>query len=401
MFTQVYTLEELKQMFLETLLDKTDKVTKVSEGSILNGVAYGAGKIGQKAMGNIAVIEGHLFPDSAYGSYLDTVAQLHGVSARFGAAKSSTYVRVVGDVGTVYTAGTHTFTSSVGIDFELIDDVTIPSFGFTYAKVRSTTSGESTNVESLTVNNVTPIPSGHLYVINEYQADGGRDVEDDDTFRNRIKENVNILARGTLAMLEQVFININPNILRIYNYGTNAGNVRIGILTVNGADLTSDELNELLIKGEKYFTLTELKPDGVSGYGVTLENITFYPVDIVFRIDIDSQYGVDNVRREIQINLNKEIDYRFWEFETKVEWDNILERIKQTLGVKYCPDNYLTLNGNTRDLLIPNQQIPRIRGFMMKDLDGNIITNLAGTLNPIYYTNEFDQAFNAVVLASL
>ena len=44
MITQIIPTQELKQIFLEVLLNKTDKVTDVSEESVLNGIAFGCAK---------------------------------------------------------------------------------------------------------------------------------------------------------------------------------------------------------------------------------------------------------------------------------------------------------------------------------------------------------------------
>ena len=111
MITQITSIEELKQIWLEILLNKTDKISDVSAESVLNAIAYADSKIGQKIMVNQAVIEGHIFPDTAAGEYLDALAALRGVAPRFGAAPATTYVRVIGDPGTFYQAGTM-FTST-------------------------------------------------------------------------------------------------------------------------------------------------------------------------------------------------------------------------------------------------------------------------------------------------
>lgn len=399
MITTITTLEELKEIFIETLLNKTDKVTKISDGSVLNGVAYGVAKIGQKVTKDIAVIESHIFPDSAFGTYLDSIAQLRGVSPRQGALESSTYIRVFGAVGTIYLQGTHTFSGNHGIVFDLEENVTIPSFGYTYAKVRSQTQGLNTNVDPLTINKVSPIPTGHQYCINEYAAVGGQDNESDDLFRERIKREINILARHTLAYLEQVFNKINKSVLRVFHYGFNANNeVILGIATTNGIDLSPSELNELLVKGEQYFSICELRPYGINNTGVVLQNINWQPVDISFRVDIDNSYDIDLVRKRIQVNLNKEFDYRFWTFDKKIEWDNLLEIVKKTEGVKYVADNSFFPQN---DITVNRFKLPRVRGFQMLDLAGNLIANFSGTLNPIYYPNNIYFSYQADVLATI
>ena len=101
-------------------------------------------------------------------------------------------MRFVGQIGTIYQAGVNTVKGSDGVVFDLVDDLTIGSEGYGYVKVESQTQGENTVVEALTLDTVEPIPLGHEYVINEYNAVGGRDIEDDDTFRERIKKSLQL-----------------------------------------------------------------------------------------------------------------------------------------------------------------------------------------------------------------
>ena len=65
MITKIIPVNELKQMFLEIFLNKTDKVNDVSQESVLNGFAFGCAKVGQKCLVNQAIVEGHIFPDTA------------------------------------------------------------------------------------------------------------------------------------------------------------------------------------------------------------------------------------------------------------------------------------------------------------------------------------------------
>lgn len=402
MITTILTLEEFTQMFFETLFNKTSKVTKVSDGSVLNGVGFGIGKVAQKITKDVALVEAHMFPNSAYGIYLDRIAVLKGVARRLGASQSSTYIRLFGDPGTVYSPGIHTFVGKAGIVFDLEEVTTIPSFGFTYAKIRSQVSGLKANVDALSINKVNPIPSGHTFCINEYSAGGGRDVESDETFRQRLLEEINFLAKNSIAYLENIFRKINPNVLRVFHQGCSSNNeVILAISTVNGISLSGGELDDIKLRGQKFFSFLEHKPnnDTPGSYGIQLVNIGYQPIDISFRVDIDESYNVDLVRRDIQIGLNKELDYRFWNWQRKVEWDNLLQIVKSTTGVRYVPDNYFYPRV---DISVNNNLLPRVRGFVMSDLDGNIITNLSGTLNPIfysYYDNDF--SLQSSVLASI
>ncbi len=399
MITKITTVDELKQIFTEILLNKTSAVTKISDGSAVNGVAFGAAKIGQKTMKDVAVLEAHLFTDSGFGDTLDRSARLNGVSERFGARQSSTYMRVEGDVGTTYLPQTNTFVSTGGVIFDIVNQYTIGVFGYGYVKVRSRTTGSNTNVPALSINTITNPPSGHNYCVNDYQALYGSDFENDDEFRKRSQDGPNSLARGTIAMIEQCFQKINNNVLRVFYSGIDSNSrVILSILTENGIDLTSEEINDVLIRGEKFFNLTEMRPVSYNGFGVTIQNVLFQPIDISMRIDIERSYNVDQVRIDMQTRINKYLDYRYWRVGQKVEWDNLLEIVKHTDGVKYVNDSFFFPNN---DIAIDVYKLPRIRGFQMLDLNGNLIKDIQGVLNPVFYPNEIDFMYQASVLRSI
>lgn len=397
MITRIQPVPELKQIFIEILLNKTNKVTKISDQSILNGVAYGVAKIAQKAMKDIALTETHLFPEFAFGNHLDTVASRMGIADRFGQAQSSTYVRVVGSVGTQYVQGTHTFQGS-GRTFDIMETTTIGAAGFAYVPIRSADYGSIANVDALTINVVNPTPAGHNYCINEFMAVGGRDNEVDDLFRKRIKESGNLAARGTLAYLTQTFMKINNDVLRVYYQGTNSLNQSVlAVATQNGVGLTANELDSLKERVEEYLSLTDLSPIGGSP-AIEIKNIEYQPIDISFRVELDPSAVADEVRKDLQISMSKYLDYRFWKMGAKIEWDDLLEIVKSHPSVQYVPDTHFTPNS---DILAEANKLPRVRGFLMMDTNGNIMVNLTGTLSPLYYPANPDFSFQATILASI
>jgi hypothetical protein len=398
MITKITTVEEFKQIFIESLLNNTNKVTKISEGSVLNGIAYGVAKLSQKIVKDVAVVESHLFPDSAVGQYLDTIADLRGVAPRFGSLPSKTFVRLVGTPGTTYQAGVNNFIGQ-GVQFSIDEDTVIPSIGYTYVKVTSISNGSSTNVDPLTINRVSPIPVGHDYCINEYSATGGRDFEDDELFRIRIKEEVNILARGTISYIEQVLRKYNSNVLRVYNYGLDSnGDLNIGIGSVNGSSFSNSQLEDLLLKSEQWLSLCELKPDGRKNYGIKFKNVEYYPIDISCRVEIDSSFSADEIRKEIQISLSKLVDHRFWKDGSLIDWIDLINSVRGVNGVNRVLDNHFYPNNS---FYIPKGKLPIFRGFLMLNTQGVLIENISGTLNPFFYPSDVDFSFQASVLKSL
>lgn len=398
MITKIVPVSDLKQMFLEILLNKTDKVSDISDDSVLNGIAYGCAKVGQRLLVNQGIVEGHLFPDTAYGQYLDNIASIRGVSPRFGACGSTTYVRVIAEPRTSYIMGVQKFTSTSGVTFELEESKTVDENGFAYIKVKSTQVGTSTNVDPVSINKVSPKPNGHISVTNEYAATGGMDAESDALFRQRIKNSVNALSRGTIAFIEQVFMKINPRVLRVFKGGiTSNGKMNLIICSTNGASFSQNEFDLMISRSEEYLSLYDILRE-VSGYALNLVNVEWQYVDVSFRVELDPSYDVDVVRKNIQIQMNKLFDYRFWNQGDRIEWDDLLQVAKNTEGVRYIPDNYFYPQS---DINVPSNKLPRIRGFIMYDLNGNIIESNNGLISDVYYPNSPDIDFQSSVVNTI
>lgn len=394
---RLQTEVELEALLTEILLNTTNKVTKVTDHSVTRGLIRGNVKVGKRALKDIALAVSHLYPDLAYNTALDEVAENLGIAPRFAASQSSTYVRLVGDVGTAYQQGIHAVSDNKGNTFDLEDDVTIGSKGFEYVKVRSQESGESTNVDPYTIININPEPSGHIGVINEYKATGGRDLESDDIFRQRIKQGPDILARGTLSYLSQVFMKINTNVLRVIYQGVSQqGKVRLGVLTVNGVDLTDSELDTLLEQSSEYFSLTEMSPIGTKSYGIELVNVEYYPIDVSMRVELIDPAQLQSTVSDIQQKFSKYVDFRYWDSSlSKIEWEDLLFIVKNTPNLKYVSDAYFT---PSVDIRLSPHVFPRFRGFIAYNLQGDVLIDQSGTIDPIFYPNEIDQGFTETVI---
>jgi hypothetical protein len=388
METKVLTISKLKELITEIFYDKQDKVTKVTDNSVINAIFYGMAKIGQKGLVDIANVEGQLFPEFATGSILDLVAVRLGVPSRLSSTNSSTFVRLVGTPGTIYLAATNTFSSTSGVQFELALDTTIPLDGYIYANVRSRDVGSRTNVNPNTITKVTPIPTGHQYVINEFSAIGGYDTEDDQSFRQRIINYPNLLSESTLEKMNQIFIKINNNVLRTIYQGLNTtGRNRLAILTTNGSQLSNSELDDLLTQAMDYISIADLRKFGNNIMGIVLENITFYPIDVDFRVELVQNYDPDVLRIDLQTKFAREVDYRFWNDGDTVQWDNLLSIVKDAQGVKSVPDKRFIPQS---DIVIPIGTFPRFRSFIMRDLSGSVLVDKQGALDPVFFSNSIN-----------
>lgn len=394
METKVLTIDRLKELITEIFYDKTDKVTKVTDNSGINAIFYGTAKVGQKALVDIANVEAQLFPEFATGTLLDEVAVRLGVAPRFSAFGSSTFLRLVGAPGTIYLAAVNSFVSTGGIIFDLSQDITIPQDGYIYANVGSRDVGIKTNVVPNSINSVVPVPTGHDYVINEFQAIGGANDEDDQSFRQRIINYPNLLSESTLEKMNQIFIKTNNNVLRtIYKGLSTVGKNRLGILTQDGSELSNSELDDLLSTVQNFIAISDLRKIGNNIVGIELENIDFYPIDVDFRVDIIANYDPDSLRINIQTQFAREVDYRFWEDNDIVQWDNLLQIVKDVQGVRSVPDKQFFPQS---DVEIPTNQFPRFRSFIMRSLDGSILVDSSGNLDPTFFPNSINEVANII-----
>lgn len=383
------TIETLKNLWVELFLNKTDKVSDISDNSVLNATAFAGAKVAQKAIKDIAIVEAQLFPETAQGEYLDRAASLFGVPQRRGAIGSSTYVKIIAEEGTNYISGVHEFVNTNGILFELESNITIGANGYGYAKVRSVGAGTKTNVEANSIINVAPVPGGHIAVTNEYYATGGIDEETDEVFRLRIKNNLNIFSIGTVEYFTQLLQQIDDRVLRVVNLGIDElGKRNLSILTQNGVDLLESELEDLLDQTKQYFPITDISRFGDT-IGIQYVNANWYYVGgnegIDFRVQIRDNYNPDTVRKNIQVAITKYLDFRFWKSGGKIEWDDLLQIVKETDGVRYVPDSFFKPR---IDEVVPINMFPRVKDFKMRDAEGNIIFDNQGNLSPIFYPSK-------------
>lgn len=408
METKIYTVEELKNLFLQELINKTDgKVTKVSDHSVLNGVAFGFAKSFQKSMKDIALLESELFPEYAYGEYLDKIAERYGISPRQKNLGSTVYVKLVATPHSAYLADNCNFVSSEGQSFELVSDFVVGANGWGYAQLKSVDTGEDTNVAAGTINKVTGQPTGHIYVVNELPATGGVSQESDEDFLQRILQNFNNFSFETLDKLTAVYQTINPNVLQVRKVGVNMNSqVVLSIVTVNGATLTSAELDELKQRGTSYLSLQDLfvVNDLQGGLDpVILQNVEVVPIDLDFRVQLDSIVNVEDFKVSAQEALVSLLDISNKTYNT-VEWEDLFVVIKNQTGVRVLPEQYFfagssdswTPSSPHSDITIPATKIARIRSFVVRDLNGTLLFDNEGEFVPYYYGPNYSNVFSQI-----
>lgn len=386
LITEVSTIADLKALYAETFLNHTSKISKISDLSVFNAHVFGIAKILQKDLKDAAIIESQMFPELSSGSYLDSAARRIGGLARLSAAGSSTYVLVIADANTVYVPGESSFTSNQGVVFNIVDITIVGVNGYAYIPVRSSSVGKNTNVDPLTINKITQPPTGHISCTNEYAAIRGRDAENDEDFKARLSTFQQFAAKSSYENLLDHCRSLDNDIIDIRRSGyTEDGKILISLVTVNGKSFSDNELLSFQDQLKTFLALSDV--DDIAGeIGIELQNIEWHAVGgssgVDFRIDLASGYSEATVRKNIQIQLTKYFDFRFWK-NTKIEWDDMLQIVKNVRGVKYVPDEYFVPNA---DSTVATYKLPRIIKFIMRDLSGNVLYNNSSNILPIYYS---------------
>jgi len=393
MKTLVSTVSELKNILLEILFSKTDKVSKVSSTSVLNAVAYANAKIGQKALKDIAIVESQLFPEYATGETLDIIAARYGIFSRLIQCQSSVYIYIYASAGTVYSKLNHIFVSNQGINFTLDNNIIIPECKYIYAKASSNESGLSSNSEALSITTCISPPVGHVFCTNTFSAIGGRDFESDEELLYRIQNIHNTFAVKTLDFLTQIALKGNYNILKFINLGTFNGKTKLGVVTQNAVALSDTDLNGLLIYLQPYFSLADIATEINSK--VIIENVFYSPIDLDFKIEyLSSLYSIDEIYSKIQRKIYDYIDFRYWDFDVNIKWDELLNLVRNTEGVIHIPYADFKVNGGQNDIEVSEKVFPKFRSFLLYNLNGNILINSGNTTNSVIYINPYNQNFD-------
>lgn len=386
LLTEVLTIADLKALYAETFLNHTSKISKISDLSVLNAHTFGVAKVFQKDLKDTAIIESQIFPELSSGDYLNNAAKLVGNSPRLDASGSSTFILVYAEPATIYIPGDSLFVSNQGVNFNITDVVIVGNNGYAYIPVRSSSVGVNTNVSAFSINRIINPPIGHINCTNEYEATGGRDEENDEDFKSRISQFHQFAAKNSKSNLLVNLQVVDPLILDIRRAGyTEDGKILFSIVTCNGKSYTQDELNSLESNLNRYMALSDVD-DQAGVLGIKLQNIEWQQVGgsngVDFRIDILPGFSEVDVRKNIQIQLTKYFDFRFFE-KDRVEWDDLLQIIKNTKGVKYIPDEFFSPN---TDVSVERYKIPRVIKFIMRDMLGNILFNNNNSILPIYYS---------------
>lgn len=132
-----------------------------------------------------------IFPEYAYGEFLDSHAQSRGMTRRAAAAANGV-LTITGEAGTIIQAGSIFSTASVNdepsVDYKVLMSVKIPDSGTVNVNVQCAQTGVVGNAPANTVVLVSSKITGITSVTNEKALTGGTETENDESLIERITE---------------------------------------------------------------------------------------------------------------------------------------------------------------------------------------------------------------------
>lgn len=334
-----------------------------------------------------------IFPQWAYGQWLDYHAQLRSVE-RKPANKSSGELQVTGTKGTEIPSGfqfctaANVSTISASVVFETETSYTLTGDpdenGHITIEIEvfAVIGGYASNVAADTVKlMVTPL-SGISYVTNTEPITGGVEEENDDDLRERVLEAIQGGVSYTGCNADYIrwakevpavgYVIVDPewndpslpeNFHYVDHYGTTrcAGAVRLIVVDENGVPANDQILENVYahIMGTDITDIARLAPIGAHLTVVAPEDLV---VDIDATLILEDEETLDAVLARFKSNL-----YAHWlvvatEAQTSetgtssVRWVQVGAVLAKTQGVHDYTD--LTINGGTSNLLVTQAQYP-------------------------------------------
>lgn len=327
------------------------------------------------------------FPQFSYGKWLDYHGELRNVP-RKEANCASGYLEVRGIVGTELPSGFQFATTANGssvsasVVFALVEGLRIGETGVELALVEAVSGGISGNVAVDTVKLMVNPVTGVTYVSNLEPISGGTEIEEDESYRERILESIAMGSSYTgcnsdylrwakeLSGVGYVIVDPewdDPDLPDSFHYkdasGVRrcAGTVRLIVVDENGSPANEQILSELLlhISGEDERDIARLAPIGAK---VTVVAPSTYAIDLSATLVLEEGADFHSVQAEILENLQE-----YWlsvalEAQSSVSgvawlyYAQVGAVLAKTSGVLTYED--LLVNGGTEGILLTQAEFP-------------------------------------------
>ena len=305
-----------------------------------------------------------VFPQTSYGRYLEFLGEMKGVF-RHEAIPATGIIQITGQPGTVIPTGFVVLTEAGGsfpvIEFRIKEMVKIGEEGTVLANAECLEPGTIGNVAAYTITMLGEPIGGVTDITNPDPFSGGTEVEDDESYRERVLAAYNEPLSGAKKDYERWAKEV-PGVGAAYiiPLWDGPGTVKVLIMDSNG-----EPANQELIEAVQ----EHIAPDGNQGGGlapigadVMVDAPEVFEVNIAVSLVLKDGYTAEEVIGNLTANIRQFL--RTFEINAG---DRPLDRITVTrlghvvLSTEGIADySSLTVNDNDEYIEIPAQKVPML-----------------------------------------
>lgn len=300
-----------------------------------------------------------MFPEWAWGEYLDLHGRQAGVTRRE-AGKASGTVTIEGNAGVTVPAGMIVCTVATNdgpsIEFTVDDESVLSVDGSIDVSVTAVQAGTGSNVNANTVTLMSSPVEGITKIYNKDNITGGTEEESDDDFRERI-----ISANRSRDLS---FVGNDSDYVRWAKEVSSVGNVVVvpewdgpGTVKVVVTDANGQPANENIIDAVYNHIvspddrMSRLAPIGAT---VTVAAPSLTVIKFSAKITLEEGYDIERVKEAFAENIQK--FYEICKEEHVIRYNHAISFLVHTDGVADFTD--FALNGGTENIPLAVYEYP-------------------------------------------
>jgi len=192
-----------------------------------------------------------IWPDWSYGIWLEILGETVGITHKKQPTYAEGVLKIHGVPGTIipidYVFATRAMSANPSILFKVKQSVTIDSSGLAIINIKAMEAGVKGNVGAGTINLMTVPMNGIISITNEQPTTGGTEIEDEESFRQRIlnanqQEKLSGAVSDYIRWAEEVDGVGKAYVMPEWN---GAGTVRVVVIDTNGLPANQSILNSV------------------------------------------------------------------------------------------------------------------------------------------------------------
>lgn len=365
---------QLLKDLIGIFVSQTEKVTSFGKDGIVRGIFHSVSNVVSEMWNDLYQTKRQMQLTTAEGNDLIEFGERRGVPKN-AAAKSSVVLIFNGPDNTVISAGTNiksiidssiVYTTKVEITLgsanpNIVRPIKANSIGdIVIAESVATGSQTSVDVNELTV--IDPEIAG-VTVTNLVPSSGGKDIESDDEYRERIKNIIDSLAQGTQAFYEALAMKADSTVMKAKAIKSQYGGVDVYLVKNSLGDYDNSELSTIASYIYDYQKAFQ---------NISCKNAIRRSIEVRGKFLIKSGYTNDQVFSAIASKIASYISGIF-KFTTTVKFIDLVNEIAEAEGLTSIDLSNFYLNGAQADIYLTSVEVPVFTHLLFIDSFNNVI----------------------------